>query len=104
LYVVGGSEALKAHDRGGLEPLGCSYAEFKQRLMSENHTLKRALTDPHLFSGIGNAYSDEILHAAGLSPLKLTSRLDGDETRRLFDSVRSTLVFWSDKLRKEARE
>jgi len=104
IYVVRGESGLAAHDPGGLEVLDSDFATFSDRLMSENHTLKRALTDPHLFSGIGNAYSDEILHSAGLSPLKLTSRLDEDETRRLFDAIRSTLVFWSDKLRKEARE
>jgi formamidopyrimidine-DNA glycosylase len=103
IYVVRGESGLAAHDPGGLEVLNSDFATFTDRLMSENHTLKRALTDPHLFSGIGNAYSDEILHAAGLSPLKLTSRLDDAETRRLFEATRNTLVFWSDKLRKEAK-
>ena len=103
IYFVRGESALGAHDPGGLEVLEADIESFTHRLTSENHTLKRALTDPRLFSGIGNAYSDEILHAAGLSPLKLTSRLDEAETRRLFEATRTTLVFWSDKLRKEAK-
>jgi formamidopyrimidine-DNA glycosylase len=104
LYVVAGEEALKAHDRGGLEPLSCSYAEFKQRLCSENRTLKRALTAPHLFSGIGNAYSDEILHAAGLSPVTLTSRLDAAQLRKLHRAMQKTLKHWTALLREESKD
>jgi formamidopyrimidine-DNA glycosylase len=102
LYVVAGSAALAAHQRGGLEPLECTYAEFKQRIGSENRTLKRALTSPHLFSGIGNAYSDEILHAAGLSPVTLTSRLEAAEIRRLYRATVKTLTHWTNVLRKES--
>jgi formamidopyrimidine-DNA glycosylase len=104
LYVVAGSEALKEHDRGGLEPLNCSYAQFKARLTSENRTLKRALTAPHLFSGIGNAYSDEILHAAGLSPVTLTSRLSATEIRKLHRAMQQTLERWTEILRGESAD
>jgi formamidopyrimidine-DNA glycosylase len=104
LYVVAGAEALKEHDRGGLEPLSCSYAEFKARLTSENRTLKRALTAPHLFSGIGNAYSDEILHAAGLSPVTLTSRLSATEIRKLHRATQQTLERWTEILRTESAD
>lgn len=102
LYVVKGEAALESIDRGGLEPLECSLADFAERLTSENHTLKRSLTDPTLFSGIGNAYSDEILHRARLSPLRLTSKLTTEETARLFSATRETLVDWIGKLRDEA--
>ena len=102
LYVVRGRGELALHDRGGLEPLACSYAQFKARLISENRTLKRALTSPHLFSGIGNAYSDEILHAAGLSPVTLTSRLTPAEIRKLHRATVSTLRRWIAALRAEA--
>jgi formamidopyrimidine-DNA glycosylase len=102
LYVVKGEVDLEAIDRGGLEPLGTSLAEFSKRLTSENHTLKRALTDPTLFSGIGNAYSDEILHRARLSPLRLTSKLTTEEVSRLFSATRETLLDWIGKLRDEA--
>ena len=102
--VVSGREALAALDPGGLEPLEASEEAFVARLRSENHTLKRALTDPTLFSGIGNAYSDEILHAARLSPVALTSRLTDEETARLFDTTRATLVDWTDRLRRETGE
>ena len=104
LYVVAGEDALKAHDRGGLEPLSCSYAEFKQRLCSENRTLKRALTAPQLFSGIGNAYSDEILHAACLSPVTLTSRLSAAEIRKLHRAMQHTLQHWTSLLRAESAD
>jgi len=104
MYFVRGEPALAAHDPGGLEVFEADFDSFKARLTQENHTLKRSLTDPHFFSGIGNAYSDEILHAAGLSPLKLTTRLDESETRRLFEGTKSTLRFWSEKLSSEARE
>jgi len=99
LYVVRGEMALQVIDRGGLEPLECSLADFAERLTSENHTLKRALTDPTLFSGIGNAYSDEILHRARLSPLRLTSKLTTDEIARLFGATRETLLEWIARLR-----
>jgi formamidopyrimidine-DNA glycosylase len=102
--VVAGREALVALDPGGLEPLEASREGFVARLRSENHTLKRALTDPTLFSGIGNAYSDEILHAARLSPVALTSRLTDAEAARLFDATRTTLVDWTELLRRETGE
>lgn len=102
LYTVRGEAALNEIDRGGLEPLECSRDEFAERLVSENHTLKRALTDPTLFSGIGNAYSDEILHRARLSPLKLTSRISAEEITRLFRATRETLLDWIDRLRADA--
>ncbi len=104
MYFVRGESALAAHDPGGLEVLEADLETFNARLTQENHTLKRTLTDPHFFSGIGNAYSDEILHAAGLSPLKLTKRLDESEVRSLFEATQGTLRFWSEKLRSEARE
>ena len=100
--MVRGEAALAAFERGGLEVLGATLAEFSQRLRSENHTLKRSLTDPRLMSGIGNAYSDEILHRAKLSPLMLSSRIDDEQVARLFDAMRSTLVEWTDRLRTEA--
>ncbi len=102
--VVEGRAALAALDPGGLEPLECPRGAFVARLRSENHTLKRALTDPTLFSGIGNAYSDEILHAAKLSPVALTSRLSDAEAAHLFDATRSTLLDWTDRLRRETGE
>jgi formamidopyrimidine-DNA glycosylase len=89
-------------NRGGIEPLQSSLDQFRDALQKENHTLKRALTDPTLFSGIGNAYSDEILHAAKLSPVTLTSRLGSDEVERLHQATRDTLVTWTDRLRAEA--
>jgi formamidopyrimidine-DNA glycosylase len=100
--VVAGREALLALDPGGLEPLEASRDAFVARLRSENHTLKRALTDPTLFSGIGNAYSDEILHAARLSPVALTSRLADEEADRLFDATRTSLLDWTERLRRDA--
>lgn len=102
MHLVRGEEGLRAHDRGGLEVLDATLEEFGARLRSENHTLKRALADPRLFSGIGNAYSDEILHRAQLSPVTLTSRLRDDEIARLFDATRSTLVAWTERLRTQA--
>jgi len=104
MHFVRGESALTAHDPGGLEVLGADLESFTTRLTRENHTLKRALTDPHLFSGIGNAYSDEILHAAGLSPLKLTSRLEESEVRRLYEATLNTLCFWMEKLCLEATQ
>jgi formamidopyrimidine-DNA glycosylase len=102
LHVVRGARALAEHDRGGLEVLDADLPSFAEVLRRENHTLKRALTDPHLFSGIGNAYSDEILHAARLSPFKQTSALDDDEVLRLYEATRSTLLMWIERLRDEA--
>jgi formamidopyrimidine-DNA glycosylase len=104
LHLVAGTAALAHFERGGLEPLDATGAEFAARLRLESHTLKRALTDPRLFSGIGNAYSDEILHRARLSPLRLTSRLADDETARLFDATRAVLLEWTQRLRREAGE
>ena len=102
IHLVRGGEALAQFDRGGLEPLESTREAFAERLARENHTLKRSLTDPRLFSGIGNAYSDEILHRARLSPLKLTSRLSAEEVSRLHDATCETLVEWTDRLRAEA--
>jgi formamidopyrimidine-DNA glycosylase len=104
LHVVRGAAALAAHDPGGIDPLSATLDDFRAALTRENHTLKRALTDPRLLSGIGNAYSDEILHAARLSPLQLTSRLSDQETARLHQATRSTLTAWLDRLRAEAAE
>ena len=101
IHVVSGVAALRAHDRGGLEVLGATSDEFLDALTRENHTVKRALTDPTLFSGIGNAYSDEILHAARLSPLTLTRTLTEAESLRLFEATRTTLERWTDRLRRE---
>ena len=101
LYLVCGSEAWRDHDPGGIEPLTCSLEEFRSGLARENRTLKRALTNPRTFSGIGNAYSDEILHAAGLSPLQLTHRLTAADGERLFMATRETLETWRTTLRKE---
>jgi formamidopyrimidine-DNA glycosylase len=103
LHLLKGKAALDAQDRGGLEPLESSLADFRAALARENHTLKRALTDPRLFSGIGNAYSDEILHAARLSPVTLTSRLDDEQVERLFAATQSTLHTWTERLLTEAR-
>ena len=102
IHLVRGPDALALFDRGGLEPLDATRDAFAERLARENHTLKRSLTDPRLFSGIGNAYSDEILHRARLSPLKLTSRLSADEVSRLHDATRATLAEWTDRLRAES--
>ena len=104
LYVVRGEESLAAFDRGGLEPIGSNLADFEAALRRESHTLKRALTDPTLLSGIGNAYSDEILHRARLSPMKLTGSLEKDEVARLHAASNEVLVEWTDRLRAEAGE
>jgi len=101
LWVVRGAAGLAGHDRGGIEPLEVSLAEFRAALRAERHTLKRSLTDPTLFSGIGNAYSDEILHAARLSPLQLSTNLDDDEVARLHVAMRTTLTHWTGRLRAE---
>ena len=102
LHVVQGREALAEHDPGGLEVLEATLEQFTAALRAENHTLKRALTDPHLFSGIGNAYSDEILHAARLSPFRQTAAMADDEIRRLYEAARLTLLQWTSRLRQEA--
>jgi formamidopyrimidine-DNA glycosylase len=101
IHLVDGEAALAALDPGGLEVMSASLAEFGARLTAENHTLKRALTDPHLFSGIGNAYSDEILHHAKLSPIALTKKLSPDQIDRLFASTRQVLADWIERLRRE---
>jgi formamidopyrimidine-DNA glycosylase len=98
LYVVRGARALATHDRGGLDVLGATLDQFRSAVTRESHTLKRALTDPRLLDGIGNAYSDEILHAARLSPLRLTTQLTPEETERLFRAVRDTLTAWIERL------
>jgi formamidopyrimidine-DNA glycosylase len=99
LQLVRGDAALRALDPGGLEPLEATLEQFHDALTRESHTVKRSLTDPHLFSGIGNAYSDEILHAAKLSPLKLTRSMTDAEFLRLYDATRATLTRWTDLLR-----
>ena len=104
IQLVRGEPALRALDPGGLEPLDATLEQFHDALTRENHTLKRSLTDPHLFSGIGNAYSDEILHAARLSPLKLTRALSDEELLRLYDATRATLRLWIDHLRVEVKD
>ncbi|HJQ20615.1 MAG TPA: DNA-formamidopyrimidine glycosylase family protein [Gemmatimonadaceae bacterium] len=103
LHLVRGVDALGQFARGGIEPLASSRDAFAERLRSENHTVKRSLTDPRLFSGIGNAYSDEILHRARMSPVKLTSRLTDEEIDRLFEATRDILKEWTERLRAEAR-
>jgi len=101
LHLVRGADALAQFDMGGLEVGDSSLADFAERLQMENQTLKRALTDPRLFSGIGNAYSDEILHAAKLSPLKLTRSLTDEECLRLHEATRATLTAWIARLREQ---
>jgi formamidopyrimidine-DNA glycosylase len=103
LWLVRGEDSLDQFARGGLEVLDASLADFTERLTRENHTLKRSLTDPRLFSGIGNAYSDEILHRAKISPIKHTRRLSEGEIKRLFDATRTTLIEWTDRLRAESK-
>ena len=102
LHLVQGEAALRAMDPGGKEVLEMDFAAFAERIKSENHTLKRALTDPRLFAGIGNAYSDEILHRARLSPVALTGQLSGEQMRSLHEAVRSTLRLWIERLRAQA--
>jgi formamidopyrimidine-DNA glycosylase len=102
LHVVSGEEALRAFDAGGIDVFAADLDGFRAVLTAENHTLKRALTDPRLLSGIGNAYSDEILHAAQLSPILLTSKLTPDDWKRLFAATRETLQLWTTRLGKEA--
>jgi formamidopyrimidine-DNA glycosylase len=103
LHVVRGDDALDALDPGGIDVLAADLAAFRTALRAENRTLKRALTDPRIVSGIGNAYSDEILHAARLSPIALTQKLTGEEWERLYDATRATLRDWTAKLQAEAK-
>lgn len=102
VHLVAAEAQLEEHDRGGLEVLGADPARFRERLSERNHTLKRALTDPTILSGIGNAYSDEILHRARLSPMKQTKQLDDEEWQRLYDATQSVLIEWLERLRAEA--
>jgi formamidopyrimidine-DNA glycosylase len=102
LHVVEGEAGLASLDAGGIEPLDATVEAFAAALRSSNHTLKRALTDPHLLSGIGNAYSDEILHRAQLSPVAMTQKLTAEEIDRLYDATRATLLEWTERLRAEA--
>ena len=102
LHVVHGREALAAFDPGGLDVMTATRDEFESRLRSENHTLKRSLTDPTLFSGIGNAYSDEILHRAKLSPLAMSQKVSTEEVDRLLDATRDVLFEWTNRLREQA--
>jgi formamidopyrimidine-DNA glycosylase len=104
LYVVAGEEGLRSLDPGGIDVLAAGLAEFRAALTAENRTLKRALTDPRLVSGIGNAYSDEILHAAQLSPVMLTHRMKDEEWARLFEATQTTLRQWIERLEKETGE
>ena len=102
ITLVRGEASLEEIDRGGVEPLETTEKIFAEQLLKENHTLKRSFTDPRLFSGIGNAYSDEIFHRARISPIKLTSRLTPDEIARLYGATREVLVEWTDRLRAQA--
>ena len=104
LHLVQGEPALGLHDPGGVEVLEADLKTFRAALQRERHTLKRALTDPHLFSGIGNAYSDEILHRARLSPFKMSDALDDEQAERLYHAIRETLQLWTDRLRRIAGE
>jgi len=102
IHLVRGETALAEHDPGGIEPLDADVETFRAALTSESHTLKRALTDPRILSGVGNAYSDEILHRARLSPVRMTRALAEEEIARLLDAAKSTLLDWIDRLRREA--
>jgi len=102
LHVIRGEAGLAAFDRGGLEVLDADLASFRKALRKENHTLKRTLTDPRLFSGIGNAYSDEILHRAKLSPVQLTAKISDEDSAKLHKATREILIEWTDRLRAEA--
>jgi len=104
LHLVRGEEALREHDPGGLEPLLATFEAFQTVLQQQNHTLKRSLTDPRLFSGIGNAYSDEILHRARLSPLALSQKLKSNEAERLYNATREVLIEWVERLRAETAD
>jgi len=103
IHLLRGAEAVREMDRGGIEPLEATPESFREALVRENHTLKRSLTDPRLFSGIGNAYSDEILHRAKLSPVQTTHKLDDDEIARLYQATQTVLREWTDRLRAETR-
>ena len=102
IHILQGEDALRALDPGGIEPLEMTLDEFRAALTRERHTLKRTLTDPRTFSGIGNAYSDEILHRARLSPVQMSTNLSDEELARLYHAIRDTLVDWTDRLRKDA--
>jgi len=102
LHLARGEAALKQFERGGIEPLEVTQQQFAERLRSENHTIKRSLTDPRLFSGIGNAYSDEILHRARMSPAKLTSRMTDEEIERVFDATQAVLREWITRMSEQA--
>jgi formamidopyrimidine-DNA glycosylase len=104
IHIVHGEKTLGAHDPGGIEPLDVTLDDFHAALTRERHTLKRTLTDPHVFSGIGNAYSDEILHRARLSPVQMTTNLSGEEIARLYHAMRRTLTEWTERLREESSE
>jgi formamidopyrimidine-DNA glycosylase len=104
LHVVAGEAGLQSLSDGGIEPLEASLAAFSGALRGANHTLKRSLTDPHILSGIGNAYSDEILHRAQLSPIAMTQKLTAQEIERLYEATRATLLGWTERLRAEAGE
>ena len=104
LFVLESPDDLEQHDRGGLEVIGSSLDDFRDRLLCENHTVKRSLSDPRLFSGIGNAYSDEILHAAGISPVTWTTRLDDEQIAHLHEQTQLVLQKWIEELREESKE
>lgn len=99
-----GEEALRDHDPGGIDVLGADFGEFRDALTARNHTVKRAMTDPRITSGVGNAYSDEILWTAEISPVKWTSRLTDDELRRLYDATQEVMITWRDRLIEEVGE
>ena len=103
IHLVRGADVLREFDRGGLEVFEADLDQFRKRLLTGNHTVKRALTDPDLFSGIGNAYSDEILHRAQMSPVKMTGKLEEHEVQRLFEATREVMQDWIDRLRREAK-
>jgi formamidopyrimidine-DNA glycosylase len=103
IHIVRGEDGVKAHDPGGLEVFEATLEQFQDVLTRERHTLKRSLTDPHNFSGIGNAYSDEILHRARLSPVQMTTNLSDDEIARLFEATKRVLEEWTQRLRDEAK-
>ena len=103
LHLVKGEDALRAMDPGGIEVFSINEHQFMERLRRENHTLKRALADPHLFAGIGNAYSDEILHRAKLSPIAMTFKLSDEEIRRLFEATKAVMAEWTARIRDQAK-
>ena len=104
LWIVRGENALRSFDMGGINIMECDFATFHRQLISSNHTLKRAIADPHLFDGIGNAYGDEILHASKLSPLRRTQQLSEEEAHRLFESARNVLRMWIDRLASQNKD